>query len=197
MHWYDFWTNGGCKGTNCGSTDINKFGTPFSDLWNDEIQIKKHLDDIEETDSYKFYKELWDRYNYKAPQHKKEIEKLLNDYTNKYNEWASDYREKQRTEKEIEDIVNTHEKEFNGVNVTYKVEKPPTQLVNRFIQKSGESEEEANRKLLTIVDIDLPQKKPEGYGEDWENWVKNYYNVFFKKYIEPWAEKNNYRLWGY
>ena len=63
--------------------------------------------------------------------------------------------------------------------------------------KSGESEEDANKKLFTLIsieDIYDPNNTPS--GEEWNSWVKNEYKPFIEKYVEPFVEDNGWRVWG-
>lgn len=168
----------------------------FSEIWRDEV-YRKQLDNFKETDAFKFYSKLWYEHMYDHPQIKKQIESEITKFIDDYNSSVYDLDRQREISKEVDEIVNTHEIELGGKKVTYKLEEPQKGNINMFI-KSGESEEEANKKLFHLISIeDIYEPDNKVSDDEWENWMKNIYNPFFEKYVEPLVEENNWRLWSY
>ena len=173
----------------------SEFPPRFSEVWNDEAYRKK-LNSYKDTQSFKFYSKLWYEHMYNHSQLKNQIQEEIINYIDSYNKSVNQLDKERKRDKEFEEIMNTHQIELGGKNVVYNLETPSKGYVNRFI-KQGESEEEANQKLFNLVkirDLNEPDSKN---TEEWDKWVKTVYKPFFEKFIDPFIEKNNWRLWSY
>ena len=134
---------------------------------------------------------------YDHPQIKQQIESEITQFIDNYNKSVYDLDRQREISKEVDEIINTHEIELGGKQVTYKLEKPQKGNINMFM-KSGESEEEANKMLFHLLEIeDIYDTNNSVADDEWKNWLKNTFNPFFEKYVEPLVEENNWRLWSY
>jgi len=168
----------------------------FSEIWADE-KYRKQLENFKDTEAFKFYSKLWYEHMYDHPQIKQQIESEITQFIDSYNKSVYDLDRQREISKEVDEIINTHEIELGGKKVTYKLEKPQKGNINMFI-KSGESEEEANKMLFHLLEIeDIYDKNNDISGDEFKNWIRNIFNPFFEKYVEPFVEENNWRLWSY
>ena len=168
----------------------------FSEIWSDE-KYRKQLDNYKDTEAFKFYSKLWYEHMYDHPQIKQQIESEITQFIDNYNKSVYDLDRQREISKEVDEIINTHEIELGGKQVTYKLEKPQKGNINMFM-KSGESEEEANKMLFHLLEIeDIYDTNNSVADDEWKNWLKNTFNPFFEKYVEPLVEENNWRLWSY
>ncbi len=168
------------------------------EVWNDEAHVKS-LKSIKDTDFYKFCQDLFNKYRFNYRFFKKDINNILITEINRYNEWVTKYRHDKQIENEFDSIMNTKKETIEDVTFVYKIGKPELALVRKFIVKSGESEEEANKPLLFILNCEIegfPEPDAE-HEDDWKKWVTEIYNTRLEKFIMPWAKKHGYRLWSY
>jgi len=173
----------------------NEYPSMFSEIWRDE-KYRRNMDDFKETKSFIFYSKLWYEHKFDHSIVKQDIEKEISDFTNKYNTTVYELDRQKEINKEIDDIMNTHEEDFGNITLRYKLEKPSKPQVNRFI-KSGDSEEAANKKLFSVISLEGTNEPEDLHSDEWKKWVKEVYNPFFEKEIVPFVEKNGWRLWVY
>jgi hypothetical protein len=189
LHYYDEWLQ---YHTN------NEHPHYFGEIWSDEAYHKK-LKNRKDAASYNFYHKLWFEHMDDHGVFAKQINQMLIDYIQEYNQQRGDDYRKQNAEDEIQTILTSHEIEMAGNTIYYRVQKPTPEEVAKFTQHH-ESEEEAAMPLLMIDRIEFPETPEPDYDEEpdaYSKWIKTVYNPFINQYLKPWAEKNNWKLWKY
>ena len=96
--------------------------------------------------------------------------------------------------------LNTEHHVLGDIPFKYSLLRPDNNLISRE-QKGGDIEQiNENTKLFYLRKVYFSadqSEPPANKHQEKENWVKNVYTPYFKKYIEPWIEENGWYLWSY